>query len=348
MPAEARAIPVPDVAALAAPWRALEAEAAPFSFFQSWSWVGCLAAERYDHPVLIEAREAGRITGLALFNRRRGRLHLTESGTAQHDAPFIEHNAPLLARDAAPETLATMLAAAWQAAPAGLVLSGVPPALADTAGGIASRRQQREAPWLDLARLRAAGSDALGGASANTRQQIRRALRRLAARNPLRLAAAAGTEEAIAWLDALIALHTARWQARGKPGAFAGDFQRRFHRALIAAALPRGECELLRVTTGERVLGYLYNFRLRGRVYAYQSGFDYDSFAAEKPGLACHALAIARALELGDEAYDFLAGAERYKVSLSNASTPMVWATLVPRLSLAGGIALLRNLLRRD
>ncbi len=153
--------------------------------------------------------------------------------------------------------------------------------------------------------MRAAGGDYLATLSANARYQLRRSARLYAARSgPLAIAAAAGEAEALAWLDALAALHGETWRRRGKPGAFAAPFALRFHRALVARALARGELELLHVAAGGETLGYLYNFRLRGRVYAYQSGFaPADGTAHAKPGLTCHHLAIERALAAGDRAY---------------------------------------------
>ena len=47
----------------------------------------------------------------------------------------------------------------------------------------------------------------------------------------------------------------------------------------------------LKVCAGERIIGYLYNFRLDNRVYAYQSGLA-DTDLHERPGYVAHALAI--------------------------------------------------------
>ena len=65
---------------LGATWRGLEAETPDLSFFRSWTWVGCLAEERFPHPVVLKGWRDGRLVGLALFNRRDGALHLGESG----------------------------------------------------------------------------------------------------------------------------------------------------------------------------------------------------------------------------------------------------------------------------
>src|SRR5437879_9906512 len=77
-------------------WRELEREARP-SFFRSWSWIGCLAEERFPDPVLLQAERDNRIVGLALLNRVQGRfkaerLLLSESGDPTLDAVYIEHN----------------------------------------------------------------------------------------------------------------------------------------------------------------------------------------------------------------------------------------------------------------
>jgi len=326
--------PVHDFAALGRDWRALETQLPGHGFFPSWSWVGCLAEERFPDPVLLRAEEAGRILGLALFNHRRGRLCLNESGEAGLDAPFIEHNAPL----ASPEVAARLLRAAWDVRGARrLVLSGLAPALLGQAGGVALRRQERPAPFVDLAAIRAAGSDPLALCSANARQQIRRSGRFYAAIGPLELDVAADAAQGLAFFDALDALHTRSWQARGKPGAFATPFLQRFHRTLIATGVPRAEVELLRIRAGGTVVGLLYNLRLGGQVHAYQSGFDHEGGGRHgKPGLTSHALAIGRAARQGDAVYDFLGGADRYKLSLATGQVPLLWAELVRPWSLLG------------
>ena len=336
---EIRQVQPVDFARLGAEWRALEANCPAAGFFQSWSWVGCLAGERYPSPVLLRAQAAGETIGLALFNKAAGRLCLAENGDAALDAPFIEHNAPLARDDA---IAGALLQAAWQVpGMRRLRLSGAAPALVAAAGGIALRAQERQAPFVDLEALRGTGHDHLASRSANTRQQIRRSNRFYA---PLRLECAGDAAQALAWFEALVAQHTQSWQARGKPGAFATPFLLRFHRALIAEATPRGEVEMLRISAGDTAIGHLYNFRHRRRVSAYQSGFALDAAGSHgKPGLTSHAMAIERAMAAGDDVYDFLGGADRYKRSLADAATPLLWTELVRPWSLLGLAARLRR-----
>jgi CelD/BcsL family acetyltransferase involved in cellulose biosynthesis len=312
-------------AALETAWRALEAEAPGHAFFQGWTWLGCQVEARFPDPVLLRAEAEGRTVGLALCNRRGRRLCLAESGDPALDAPYVEHNAPLVAAGfghAAP----ALLAAAWGIGGLrSLVLSGTPEPLAAALPGPRLRWRVEPAPRIELAALRKAGGDWLATLSANARYQLRRSRR---AFGDLALDRA-GPAEAERWLDALIALHQDSWRRRGKPGAFATESMRRFHHALVARAAARGELDLLRIADPQGPLGYLYNLRRGGWIAAYQSGIDYGRGGAHgKPGLTCHHLAVERALAAGDEVYDFLAGAARYKLSLANAERALAWAEL--------------------
>jgi CelD/BcsL family acetyltransferase involved in cellulose biosynthesis len=214
--------------------------------------------------------------------------------------------------------LAQCLRAALSAGIGGrIVLSGVDDAHAEaaTAAGAVRLRARRTAPFLDLAAARAAGG-VLARASANTRYQLRRSARAYAEDGEVRIARAASAAEAQDWLAALAVLHQARWRARGRPGAFAEPAFARFHRSLVArghgGSAAEGRTELLRVTAGAAVIGYLYNFVARGRVAM-------ELYAAE--GLAC---------------YDFLAGADRYKTSLADGAQTLHWLDLAPARSVLG------------
>ena len=74
--------------------------------------------------------------------------------------------------------------------------------------------------------------------------------------------------------------------------AFASGFFADFHRALVTKQSDTGEIQLLRISAGKKLIGSLYNFVKNGRIYAYQSGFNYDPDPRLKPGLVSHCLAI--------------------------------------------------------
>jgi CelD/BcsL family acetyltransferase involved in cellulose biosynthesis len=320
---------VPDWAALGGRWRALEARANP-SFFRTWTWTGALAAERFPDPVLVEAREDGRIVALALFNRRGRALYLGESGDPAMDSVYIEFNGVLAESGREAELARLCLRAARTGGgilPRTLILNGVdatPLAALDTPDP--ANAKESAAPFADLTGLAGPFLDTL---SANTRQQIRRSDRSYAASGPITIDRAATVEAALARLDELAVPHQRTWTARGRPGAFATPFFRRFHEAVIAEGFPRGEIDLLRVSAGPRIIGYLYNFRWAGARLAYQSGFDYETRdPREKPGLTCHHQAIQAAIDAGATRYDFLAGDSRYKRSLSNGAERLYWAVI--------------------
>lgn len=325
--------------ALGERWRALESRSVQ-SFFQSWTWVGCRAAERFPHPLLLAARRDGQDVALALLNRGRSRLSpitlwLGESGLARFDDVYVEHNGVLGAdgeHGLLDACLRTILA---ESGATRLVLSGVDDAhlRAAQASGTEMRViKTQTAPFVNLAQ-----GSFLDGLSANTRYQLRRSARRYAERGPLHLHRAVTVAEARTVLDQLACLHQITWTERGRPGAFANPDFLHFHHALIDEALPRGEIDLLRITAGEMLVGCLYNFRYRGHVLAYQSGFDYATATPhEKPGLTCHHLAIEAAQTDGITRYDFLAGDNRYKSSLAQDATTLHWLDLAPRWSLRG------------
>ncbi|MGH7074802.1 MAG: GNAT family N-acetyltransferase [Stellaceae bacterium] len=342
--------------AVEAAWRNLEEAASP-SFFQSWTWVGCLAAKRFSDAVLLRAELGGHTVGLALLNRTRGllgreKLWLNESGNPALDAVYVEHNGLLLAKGAADwlhlclDTLMTepILPAGFRLRRGRrLRLAGVGEAYVKAAGKAGAAHVLREAyaPFVDLVALGNPPEAYLASLSANTRYQIRRSNRAFARLGDVVVQQAETVDEAFSFLDALAALHQKRWTTRGIRGAFGNPAFVEFHRSLVGRALPRGELMLMRVAAGPLVFGYLYNFRHNGRVLAYQTGFDYATAEAmagphAKPGLTAHHLAIQLARKEGASAYDFLAGPDRYKTSLAHSKTELYWLEAAAHSSMLG------------
>lgn len=326
-------------------WLAL-AESAGCRVFLSRPWIGTWLRTRDQPDYLLRVSAAGRCVGLALLGAsttvsRRGllrvpTLHLNASGDEAQDVITIEYNDILADAGHAPAVRRAWLdhllrlrrlpdgrrfdAVAWRGALA--------PAALETLDKIAwPWRIVAEAPtaFVDLAAVRTSGRPYLDHVSANTRRQVRRAMALYEERHgPLRLDAAGDVAEALAFFHAAGALHQARWEPRGKPGAFAYPFYVRFHERLIKDGLPEGVVELVRVSAGEVPIGYLYNFLYRGRVYYYFSGFRYEADNRLKPGLVSHALCIERHLARGMAVYDFMAGDNRYKTSLGQPGPKMI------------------------
>jgi CelD/BcsL family acetyltransferase involved in cellulose biosynthesis len=321
---------LPPPAALEREWRALE-RLAGRGFFLSWSWIGTwLATLPADvEPFLLRAKRGGATLGIALaVERVAGRaLYLNATGDRDLDAIYIEHNGFLCEMSA--ERAALNALAAWfaQTQPSldALHLPGI--AAAVRRGGLVEDLQEVPGFAMNLARVAKAGGDVGAALGGKTRQQLRRALRAYETRGALELSEAAGIGEALAFFDAMKQLHVASWQRRRRRHAFSTPHFEYFHRALIEREFGHGAIQLLRIAVGGAPIGYLYNFRSNGIVYAYQSGFD-DGHRGLSPGVVSHALALAHNAQHGERLYDFLAGANRLKENFATNRYRLFWQVL--------------------
>jgi len=311
--------------------------------FLSWDWIGCWIREALLQPVVVIGRAEGAVVllGIVTSSARRGwlpvtmrGLHLHMTGDTRQDVITIEYNGFLVAEDQVGKLEADAIAFLLS----GLVVDGhrceelhlknVPAVLEQSvrASGFHFREIQRKPSWrIDLAAIRAVGRPYLDCLSANTRQQIRRSMRRYETRGRLEIVRARDVAEALNFLDGLKELHQRYWTGRGEPGAFAFPFFVGFQSRLIQTCIDHGTVELLRVSAGADVIGYLYNLVYRGHVYQYQSGFQYEADPRLKPGLVSHCLCIDRHLREGSRVYDFMAGDARYKSNLGKPGPDMIY-----------------------
>src|SRR5262245_23670130 len=181
----------------------------------------------------------------------------------------------------------------------------------------------RPSYYVDLEQLRAAGRSYDDALSRNKRWQIRKFARMYEPLGPLAVEVARDAGHAEALLGELIALHERSWMARGRRGAFASSRKLAFHRTLIRRAFAAGAIQLIRVTAGPHTVGILYNFVRDGRIDFYQSGLAYQE--GFRPGYVTFATALRYYLDHGDRQFDFLAGEQQYKQSLSTSVRELVW-----------------------
>ena len=340
---------LPPLGQLEPMWRALEARAEP-SFFLSWHWIGTWLAESGIKPSLLVARRSDVIVGLALIGHdcprfgplRFPRIHLNQVGVADFDCVYIEYNDVLVDPRYTEATRTACLAALYECSSVmdGLqwqelrwAASAVPPRHMPHHPGMTLETSKiSTSPYIDLDAVREKAGDLCELLSANTRSQIKRAIRLYDARGGLRIERASTKSEALAWLEQLKCLHQAKWTSRGERGAFARPFFGRFLQELVERGFGDGVVDILRVTAGEDELGYLYNFVYRDRVSNYQSGFRFGPDGRHKPGLVSHALAVQHYASSDPRLrkYSFLAGASQYKTSLSTGSEELRWYTYRP------------------
>ena len=114
-------------------------------------------------------------------------------------------------------------------------------------------------------------------------------------------------------LKALFALHQLRWTGRGEPGAFSSTGRRDFYRRIARAFHNRGWLEFWLLKIADEIAAAQFCFRYRDTVYLLQEGF-HPRYTAEKIGYALRAHMLQEMIRNGATRYDFLGGADAYKL----------------------------------
>lgn len=113
-------------------------------------------------------------------------------------------------------------------------------------------------------------------------------------------------------LEALYALHAARWSRRGLPGVLGDDVIQAFHRDAAAGMLDAGALRMYAIRAAGRIVAVFYGFAHQGSVYYYLSGYE-PELERFSIGTLLVAHAIEEAVREGATAFDFMRGAEEYK-----------------------------------
>jgi len=121
----------------------------------------------------------------------------------------------------------------------------------------------------------------------------------------------------------LIRLHEQRWHAVGKRGVFSSRLFRSFHDAVLPHLVAKDALELVWLTARGVPVAIAYNIVWDNRVLFYQGGRVTDFPKKIRPGIVLHAHGIRKAIEAGRSEYDFMAGANPYKVQMSTDSRPI-------------------------
>jgi CelD/BcsL family acetyltransferase involved in cellulose biosynthesis len=260
------------------------------------------------------------------------RVYLNTAGENAADDVCVEYNDILATPEYKAEFVARLIARLKQSRVDQFVVSGVHNL--ETVNLLRSKWASTttcttsKAPYVDLASIRRRHNDYERELSANTRSQVRRSRKLLETESEaIQVERADTVSHGLEFLRELADLHQSRWTAKGEAGAFYSLNFSSFHRRLVERLLPLGGIDLLRVRTGERTIGILYNYVMQRKVFFYQSGFTYSNDNRVKPGLVTHTEAINYYLGRGLDEYDFLAGDSQYKQSLSNAERQMQWLT---------------------
>jgi CelD/BcsL family acetyltransferase involved in cellulose biosynthesis len=282
----------------------------------------------------VALRRAGRLVGLApLHVRRQGGARVLELlGTGVSDYPDV-----LIDPHCAPE--ATRALFRWIAEDAAFDSCAFDCLRADSVllHAPAPRRfhdgveHAEVAPALDLrAGLTAWLADLPRVVRTNLRRGWNRASR-------IGLERDHGDGDRDEYLTALVALHGARWNARGEAGVLATAETQAFHRAVIAAFGARGMLAFRGLRSAGRLVAVVYAFRDRDCERLYLSGFDPELAHSSVGTLAVHH-AIECAAERGAHEVDFMRGAEAYKYAWGARDRLLYRRRLTPRERLVDAI----------
>lgn len=173
--------------------------------------------------------------------------------------------------------------------------------------GCAIRREALQScPYLELPN---SWEEYLAALSPTRRQSVRRKERNLF-RNHAVVVTDYGPNRLEEGWRRLVRLHERRW---GSGGAFSDPRVEQLHRCFAREVARRGQLWLSTLDLDGEPAAAWYGFAHRDTVYFYQSGRD-PRWAAESVGFVLMAMMIRRAIERGYRRFDFLRGAEPYKM----------------------------------
>ncbi|MBI4953025.1 MAG: GNAT family N-acetyltransferase [Myxococcales bacterium] len=154
--------------------------------------------------------------------------------------------------------------------------------------------------------------DHLGRMSSKLRHNFRHKLRNLEKQHAVELFTVTRADELAAALRSMIALHEARWEARGRSEAFSSPALRAFHDEVSSRALARGWLRLQLLKVDGKPVAATYGFRHRDVFHYYQAGLD-PAHAQQSVGFLALGLAIRSAFAEGVTEFDMLHGEQTYK-----------------------------------
>lgn len=314
-------------------WTALEARCQR-TFFTSWTWIGpWIRIFSEDNEVwCFRYMVGGKVVGLAIFGtlknnskvlRRLRKVYLNDVPRRSHHM-CIEYNGllcePGLERDMWRNVLTSITSPnfLWRE----LIISRMNCSDFANLSGLVTDAYSIEdtipAPYVEISKV-SSFEDFVAGLSANQRYQLRRARKHVEERfGEITVYQAKSVSEALQMFRQLGVWHTQRWSQKDKTGAFSNDRWVRFHEDVIRANFDLGAVQLVRVSAGQRLLGYLYLFIMDHRVSVLQSGMAGACASWDKPGLLSYVFSIVECARSGMHRYDFLGGFEGFKKSLAN------------------------------
>lgn len=313
-----------DIAASRDAWNAL-VEQMPFPTpFATWEWVTTWQRQ-FDtatRPMVLFVRSGGRLVGVLPLARRAAGLGgsiLELAGVAEVGA---DHADVIAAPDHAPACLVAIEAhlrtvGGWSELRLPLVTadSALHPGRSAFAPTLKKHvRQRTVAPFLPL---RGTFEEYLKTLSSNERYKLRSRSRKLFALPGVAYRRFERDQRSQA-LGLLFDLHGKRSEDKEIVSSFARPEVGAFHRRLLES-MPWDRVVLRGLCQGDKVFAMFYGFRVGGRLFYFQLGYD-PAWAPHSPGLVLLTRTIEEAFDEGCTEYNFLQGDEPFKLTWTKQS----------------------------
>jgi CelD/BcsL family acetyltransferase involved in cellulose biosynthesis len=254
---------------------------------------------------------AGRLAALGVFVVDDGVLRIAGHGTSDYLDVLVD---PALASPAAAVCELLDGALPWSRADLDQLRPGSP--LLEPA--CAGAGDARDEPGEPCPRVRLSG-DLDASLPPSQLARLRRDRRRALSRGPFVFRAADGP----AGFETLLALHEARWAARGGRGVLADPAVVAFHREAVPRLDDAGRLRMRVIELGGKPAACLYGLGERDEVACYLQGID-PAAGALSPGVLLVGAVLEEAAAEGKRAVDFLRGREPYKFEWGALEAPTV------------------------
>lgn len=314
-------------------WCDLELRVQSDSISSSWEWTqGWIRhfGDSVPHRILV-AREQGIVRGMCLLTFPEEvtgpfmirTVHLGTAGEPDTDSLCIEYNR-LLVDDLYRTPMAYSLLrhlredSSWDM----LRFEG----LAQEEAHVLIQAEPdfqltfKESPFCDL---RPNGEPLLARLGQTSRTSLKRKLKQW---GPITVEWAETVAQAEGVYADLVRMHQDRWEAVGQPGSFSSRRFLEFHWDMIQSLLPRGKVALVRITSGNTLIGAVLSYIERGTLLFYQMGANTE-LPKLSPGIVAIYATMEEASRRGYERFDFLAGEGEHKRRLATDVNRLVWAS---------------------
>ncbi len=311
-------------------WQEVEKNA-DNSFYLSWvwmeNWLNCLSN---DQNILLVYATLEESTVFCYFiGLKRGldnkityctRAYLNKTGDRDKDSITVEYNGILATRTFIKSDFTSVFQGTngWSELIAGFIEQGQSKYFSLSNQQFNHRIEEQDRGYaVDLEKVRQLGGDLLPMLSSNKRSQIRRSIRAYEKNGRIKIERADSPKKVADTFYHLKKMHQESWINKGQSSSFCGGFSKVFHDRLIKKYHVTNKIDLLTIYCGNKIIGCLYNFIYKKRVYFYQSGFQYQAGNVFRPGLICHLLAVNLYASEDLNSYDMLVGDMSYKKSLA-------------------------------